>query len=98
MNIQLYQNRLNMLINQNIYESLTKFLNETKNLDDLKVIKQKLNILLIEVKYTDLEEVVKYIIEKDDITKEEIKYILSRYRYKYFNNFIKLYNESIFFR
>ncbi len=97
MNIKLYQNRLNMLINENIYESLTKFINETKNLDDFSVIKEKLNILLEEVKYTDAEEIVENIIKKDDITKEEIRDILLQYRYKSFNDFIELYKESIFF-
>lgn len=98
MNIQSYQKRLDMLVYQNLFESLSKVLNELKDIDDIEKIREILYILLTEVKYTKVEEIVKYFINSKNIAKEEIINTLKKYRNKSLYNFIKLYNESIFLK
>ena len=97
MNIQSYQTRLDMLVNCNIYESLTNHLNKIIKMEKMEDIKKQLSLLLEEIKYTYIEMVIKDIIENDNITKKEIEELLQNYRYKSLCDFIKLYNESIFY-
>lgn len=97
MNVQSYQNRLDMLVNCNIYESLSNSLNKIVKINDVDDIKNELGILLEEIKYTYVETIINDIIENDNITKKEIIDILKNYRYKSLYSFIRLYNESIFY-
>lgn len=97
MNVQSYQNRLDMLVNCNIYDSLSNSLNKIVKISNIDDIKNELGILLEEIKYTYVETIINDIIENDNITKKEIIDILKNYRYKSLYSFIRLYNESIFY-